>query len=862
MADRIVYQLNPASEQKLRFSECLQLPNLVLLGDAGAGKSHLFRSFAPRGSLFRARDFLNHPFESLRNRTTIFIDALDEKRSNRTDVAPVDLIVNRLLELRPRQVRIACRAADWLGTSDLGAFRPYFEAAGGFAVLALQGLTEAECADVLAALGCSEAGAFIAEANARGVGDLLRNPQNLTMLFQVVQSHEWPHTRSELYQKAIEVLLSEHNDEHLHKDAGVYSANELMLAAGAACAARLIADVNGISLTSVSAAGCPTYRDLTFVPASHLHAALTRRAFATTGVPNTVDYSHRTVAEYLAATFLAHQVRHGLPFGRVRALISVDGQPASELRGLHAWLAVLLPEHTRELIGADPFGVLSYGDASALSVTERAALLEAVSDLAEQNPWFRRDNWSAEPLRGLAGTDMVDRFRDILQRSMNFALVSVVLQAASVGTPMPVLQPDFLRILTESSRSEGERLMALEALLHVGSAAHASCLAAYASIAVEASGFHFRTRVLRRLLHSGLAGPTEISNVLNDALGNPPSRTITISFHNFEEQVADNLLRPVLDGTQLQRLSDEDSYSHDARGALQVLDRLLARYLLRNPEELDYVARWLSDRAHISRYRGYAVDGVLQNVLKGDPERLQRLIDAALPHMQETEAWPIVMRLGQIYPGVADAAAILTWALRKLDAQATSPDPLHYAMAMECIFSPEPIPRAKFEHLLTLASQHSSLQSIRDAACCWIVPDWRLEESERRVSDAAKRERDRSKTLQDFDQHAEAIRTGIHFGWLAHIAHVYFCLYADCKESDSPRGRLIDLLGVERTDVALAGLRALVVRGICPCSGAGGEDHGPENQDPTGRSGQSGYRGLGRGAAYLLTGSDGVAHSL
>jgi hypothetical protein len=40
MADRLVLPLEPALDRKLRFSECLQSPNIVLLGDPGAGKSH------------------------------------------------------------------------------------------------------------------------------------------------------------------------------------------------------------------------------------------------------------------------------------------------------------------------------------------------------------------------------------------------------------------------------------------------------------------------------------------------------------------------------------------------------------------------------------------------------------------------------------------------------------------------------------------------------------------------------------------------------------------------------------------------------------------------------------------------------
>ena len=816
MTDRIVQRLDSAANRSLRFSECLQLPNIVLLGDPGAGKSHLFRTFSPTTALFRARDFLNLPLENLREHSTIFIDALDEKRSGRTDVAPIDLIVTRLMELRPSRLRIACRAADWLGTSDLGAFRPYFDTSGGFTVLALDALTEGECAEVLTSLGCSEPSAFIAEANARGVGDLLGNPQNLTMLFHVVQSHDWPHTRYDLYEKAVELLLVEHNQEHQSKDAGVYSAKELIRASGAACAARLIADVSGIALTAAKIGGCPSYRELTFVPAPELHAALTRRVFSSTGISDTVDYSHRTVAEYLAAHFLAHQVQRGLPFGRVRAIISVDGRPASELRGLHAWLAVLLPEHADELISADPFGVLSYGDAAALSVVARATLLKQISALAKDDPWFRHGNWSAAPMRGLAGVDMVDQFREILEHSDNYSLVSVVLDAASVGTPMPALKSDLLRILSKSTRQEGERLKALEALLHLGPAAHASCVAAYVSIAVEPGGFHCRTRILRRLLQEGLLGAKEIADLLNDGLAEPRGDIVRMGFYNFADQLDDQLLKSVLDCVQLQRLPEKSPESHISREALQLLDRLLARYVVLNPEDLEYVAKWLSDRAHITRYRGYGVDEVLQNILKSNPERLERLIDAALPHVKETQAWPIVIRLGQIFPGAADAAAILNWALRKLDAAQTTPDRLLYAIAMECVFWPLPPRRAEFEHLLTLASRNPSLQPICDAASCSPIPEWRIEESERRANNAVMRAQDRSKTHEDFDNHAEAIRNGTQLGWLGHIANVYFCRYSDCKEGSAPRVRLIDFLGVERADTALAGLEAIVASGHAP----------------------------------------------
>jgi hypothetical protein len=132
-----------------------------------------------------------------------------------------------------------------------------------------------------------------------------------------------------------------------------------------------------------------------FFPASHPATGLLL-ALATFGV----GYVARPVgAEYLAAAWLAKKVQAGFPIGRVRALIGIGGCPASELRGIHAWLPVFLPEYADLLIEADPFGVLTYVDAASLEPSRRKLLLEALARLATVGPWFRTNNWSA---RGLA----------------------------------------------------------------------------------------------------------------------------------------------------------------------------------------------------------------------------------------------------------------------------------------------------------------------------------------------------------------------------------------------------------------------------------------------------------------------------
>ena len=144
-------------------------------------------------------------------------------------------------------------------------------------------------------------------------------------------------------------------------------------------------------------------------------AALGRRVFAAGPAPESVDYAHRTTAEYLGAAWLADAVRNGMPFGRLQALMGIDGHPAPELRGLHAWLAVHLPEYADRLIDTDPYGVLTYGDAASLAQSSCAHLVKALGRLSQTDPWFRSGNWQSPAIGALSRADMVDEFRAVLR---------------------------------------------------------------------------------------------------------------------------------------------------------------------------------------------------------------------------------------------------------------------------------------------------------------------------------------------------------------------------------------------------------------------------------------------------------------
>jgi predicted NACHT family NTPase len=195
-----------------------------------------------------------------------------------------------------------------LGESDLTALRPYFERSEEPVVLQLDGLSADEQRAVLEAEGLSrgEADTFLRQATERALGDFLENPQNLIMLLRAVQTGTWPATRKELFELSTQIMLKEFDRERARSGSGIYSVDELRPAAGAVCAARLISDIAAVSLADhEESREVPSYRSLSMLPPEKVIAALGRRVFVAGPVPESVDYGHRTTAEYLGAAWLA-----------------------------------------------------------------------------------------------------------------------------------------------------------------------------------------------------------------------------------------------------------------------------------------------------------------------------------------------------------------------------------------------------------------------------------------------------------------------------------------------------------------------------------------------------------------------------
>lgn len=468
-----------SSEPKV-LADYQDLQAWVLLGDPGAGKTNTFESLAQTagGEYIKVGDFLDLTPRG-GYRAPLFIDGLDEA-SALEGRAPLGRIRQKLGELGTPSFRISCREADWRGNTDSQALQQLV-GADQFAELHLAPL---DTAQILAFAAYwlkgskAQAQAFVTEAHRRSLDGLLANPQTLHMLIEAVGPEGWPNSKAQTYAKACEKLVREQNEEHLaaQRDTSLTDAQLLhaasylsavMLLSGSASIAlqrqkQPLPHVVEINMLTADSADAPNL--------NACRAALHTPLFKGDGTGN-VTPVHRTVAEYLGATYLAERIRAHLPANRVLSLIQgEDGGVVPELRGLHAWLAAVVNDSVRStLIDHDPLGLVLHGDVQSFNVDEKVRLLNALLNEATRYIHFRSQNWASQPFGALATLDMQETFSKWLQSPdrtpAHQAVLDCVLDAMEHGQYMPALASELEKIVKDKTYWPGLRRNALNTLL-------------------------------------------------------------------------------------------------------------------------------------------------------------------------------------------------------------------------------------------------------------------------------------------------------------------------------------------------------------------------------------------------------------
>jgi hypothetical protein len=235
-------QSEPDVEPSLRkrLAEFLGHPAIVIVGEPGSGKTRTFQreGSKPGARCVRVGDFISLRSEDHRG-TTLRLDGLDEYRGRSQDGRTLlDRVRERLDELGRPRFRLSCRAADWHGSSDLRDLRSV-SPDGTVLALRLEPLDEEQILTVAADFHPSPK-SFVGEAEARGLHELLANPETLRLTAEVVlREGQWPESHEALYTKACAILVEESNPDHARLHFPPLRDQDLLDVAGQLCAVQL-----------------------------------------------------------------------------------------------------------------------------------------------------------------------------------------------------------------------------------------------------------------------------------------------------------------------------------------------------------------------------------------------------------------------------------------------------------------------------------------------------------------------------------------------------------------------------------------------------------------------------------------------
>jgi len=829
MLNRRVRQIQPQENKESQtktFGDYSEFPNIVLLGDPGAGKTHLFKQFAAKNgaTYLKVRQFISGvPLDGFQ---TLFIDALDEKRSGHNSDGVVDDIVRGLFSLRPQKVRISCRSQDWLGESDLSAFLPYFERTGGYVVLHLQQLSREEQTAILHAHGIEHPEKFLEDAEKHSAYEFLHNPQNLLMLAEAVKEGNWPQTRSELFHSATKLLLTEHSKEHTRQNSGIYTSDELEHPAGSICALRILSDVSGISLLPNDIRPeYPSYRTIPFFSHAIIRATLSRRVFSAGDEPETVDYSHRTIAEYLAAKWLASIVEKGLPLGRLRSLLGFEGYPSSELRGLHAWLAVFLPQYANVFIQADSYGVLTYGDAASLSTADKQSLLVSLSKLSESDPWFRNHGFSSN-LNGFVSEEMEAHLRLIIHDPKSrFSLRMLILESLSVTTPILSLNQDLIDVVKSGRHSYAEKEESITALIHSGLSGVKEVVGIYSELKeINHGSIRLRNHIIQ-LLYKDCFSALDVAQLLTDTLSVTEERLPVGALWGIIDVVPAEDIMTIFECLyQYQNENVDNQYlsSINRHEIFYYIESSLV--IILNAEE-QYSAEqiWIClnvcywYKEHYGSFESKTTQ--IAQLLKERDWQYENIIDAAIASFTRyNTGYLFLHEFEQSTFGVIPREFLLSRFIHYLSSNVTLPDKTKfiYRLAFPTLWSCNAPSRQVFYFLITYGGINNEVFSILEDELVCGVDDWRIRINISRKESERERQDIIDSNKVEFQQLREQIVSGEHLGWLKHIAYIYYALYNDVGEKLSCFERLSSNLGNKSATDAISGLVALLGRADLP----------------------------------------------
>ena len=784
------------------FAEFESEDAIILLGDPGMGKTTLFRD-AAKANYTTVRNFLIDPHAAADD--PLFLDALDEYRTIASGQDASFEVAKALCFLKKPKFRLSCRAADWFGSTDQEVLR-VASASGRVVVLELCPLSRDEILNAVQGIVQNPV-VFLDEADSAGLGKLLGNPQTLELLARAWGTDKKPRNKFEAYEIGVSELIKEINPQHVARGVTSPDPGDLRKAAGATASTILLSNLVGISRTE-SADG-NGYVRLAVVPypnRSNLYAVLKRRLFISSGVDR-FELIHRTIAEFLAAEDLSKRIAEGLPIDRVMALIcGVDGSPISSLRGLFAWLMCKLGHIAEGYVERDPYGLVTYGDASVLPPNAQCAIWVGLSQL--RDPWFLTNEDDRGSFRELANPNTSKILQELLQDpATGVHLKIAVLEAIANSTENIGLTAILQDMVLEKHNNTWLRSTALKAFAKSirNDAVQLEALdCELAQATDDLAAPEIRVYLLRLTRASGSLALRLLSIMEQAASAKKEDHTIG-SFYPLIDLPSDSDLDVILDGASRALI-----YKTDYRFELQSLFDDWLKRRLESPTPITplQLSSWLRN---IRLSRDHYSDKTLESLkARFEQERslfeeVFELLSNAVPNKERSFWLFIAHDLWELLPATVWPVPQSEFFLARAEKES---DPERAADLFRMYLSWFPEEGASVAHAEAgfdlLDRRHDVAEVLGNWRSCKIEK-WRRDQLKSREKESRKHSVSRAQNVAYFTPRLTTIREGGEERVLGWAAAVYQGFSYDIADIPDARKRLVSVTNDEIADALVQG---------------------------------------------------------
>ncbi|MCK1367057.1 hypothetical protein [Bradyrhizobium sp. 62] len=668
------------------------------------------------------------------------------------------------------------------------------------------------------------------------LGEFYVNPLTLTLVAEIVTAGQGlPKGRAELFESASKLLTSERNPLHQRSKTAQSSPEVLLESAGAIFTHLLLSGTLGVSDRPWDGLpeGYVQAAELDDIPGAPLVREVIKTRLFQSPDENLYIPFHRIIAEFLGARWLSRRLSNGLSERRAFQTLTSNGGIPTAFRGLHAWLAHFCPHLAPRCIKTDPYGVLRYGETDRFSVHQARILLQSLASLAEEDPYFRDEDWGRRAISGLARAELKNEVVKIVtDPARHLHLSMLILEALQRSELAKTIAPQLQSILESPLAIYAERSSAVEALIESSSDTDWPTVVEKLRVRGATGDARLALEIIASTCGTGLSAKQIAEAIIEyerrDEEDEDAAEDLYVSgmTYGIVRSVSANLAGSILDEMSDRFKSKNWRTNFELTSSInQLIEKAIRSDELPSPER---AWSWLTLAEAESGYYSGRKPAVDEWLIRNPALRRQIQTQVIGSGMSKEGTWIAIMHdLPQASRALAisatDAAEMLTQLGEK--SLLSDGDIVLWADLVRSQQSTEGFPPDLGAAANLGVERHSRLAERWDEITAPPKRNWKQEEEKRRSHQEEEREKRFADHRAEFLPRIAEIEAGNDLASLVSIARAYLGMYSDLDRGNTPQERIRIWLGNELTNAALAGFVSALARKDMPSAQQISETH-------------------------------------